>query len=84
MESRARRQHDPIVHGAMKETGDFVKDTALGFHDLKSSNVIKEETHELIRMLTDGGEDLSPDPTDPVRTDYSGSNEKTRDNEEVK
>mmetsp|Transcript_1381 Transcript_1381/g.2094 ORF Transcript_1381/g.2094 Transcript_1381/m.2094 type:complete len:140 (-) Transcript_1381:169-588(-) len=59
--------HD-LVQNAMKETGDFVKDTAVALHDLKNADrsIIEEETQELLKMMTDGGEeDDSPDPSDP-------------------
>mmetsp|Transcript_19426 Transcript_19426/g.29196 ORF Transcript_19426/g.29196 Transcript_19426/m.29196 type:complete len:146 (+) Transcript_19426:63-500(+) len=59
-----------VVQGAMKETGDFVKDTAVALNDLKNADrsIIEEETHELLKMMTDGGEeDDSPDPTDPPK-----------------
>mmetsp|Transcript_30613 Transcript_30613/g.34911 ORF Transcript_30613/g.34911 Transcript_30613/m.34911 type:complete len:146 (+) Transcript_30613:54-491(+) len=50
-----------IVESAMKETGDFVKDTAVALHDfsIADGSIIKEETHELLRMMTgdEGDED---------------------------
>lgn len=43
-----------LVEGAMKETGDFVKDTAVALHDFSNADgsILKEETSELVRMMT--------------------------------
>jgi hypothetical protein len=44
----------PVVAGAMKETGDFVKDTAIAVRDLGNADrsVLSEETNELVKMMT--------------------------------
>lgn len=53
-----------LTEGVMKETGDFVKDTAVALHDLGNADasLLKEETNELVRMMTSKEESLnSPD-----------------------
>ncbi|KAI2504319.1 hypothetical protein MHU86_10157 [Fragilaria crotonensis] len=43
-----------VVSMVMRETGDFVKDTALALHDFgqADASVVREETSELIKMMT--------------------------------
>ena len=43
-----------VVNLVMRETGDFVKDTAIALHDFGNADagVVKEETKQLIKMMT--------------------------------
>jgi hypothetical protein len=63
-----------VVSLVMRETGDFVKDTAVALHDFGQADagVVREETSELIKMMTSKDEatnhleederDASPQP----------------------
>lgn len=52
-----------VVNMVMRETGDFVKDTALALHDFgqADASVVREETSELIKMMTSKDESHDED-----------------------
>lgn len=52
-----------LAEGVMKETGDFVKDTAVALHDLGNADasLLKEETNELVKMMTSKEEGVGPE-----------------------
>jgi len=49
-----------VVSLIMRETGDFVKDTAVALHDFGQADagVVREETSELIKMMTSKDEGM--------------------------
>jgi hypothetical protein len=51
-----------LVGSIMKETGDFVRDTAVALHDFRQADasVVQEETNELIKYMTSKEEEESP------------------------
>ena len=55
-----------VVNLVMRETGDFVKDTALALHDFgqADASVVREETSELIKMMTSKDESHHGDEED--------------------
>mmetsp|Transcript_20871 Transcript_20871/g.34496 ORF Transcript_20871/g.34496 Transcript_20871/m.34496 type:complete len:131 (+) Transcript_20871:58-450(+) len=63
-----------LAEGVMKETGDFVKDTAVAMHDLGNADasLLKEETNELVKMMTSKDETVTPE--DEAKADLSGGN----------
>jgi hypothetical protein len=52
-----------VVNMVMRETGDFVKDTALALHDFgqADASVVREETSELIKLMTSKDDSLDED-----------------------
>jgi hypothetical protein len=52
-----------VVSVVMRETGDFVKDTAEALHDFRhaDASVVREETSELIKMMTSKEESQNDD-----------------------
>lgn len=52
-----------LIQDAMRETGDFVKDSAVALHDLRNADasIMKEETDELLKMMTSKEQDPRPE-----------------------
>jgi hypothetical protein len=70
-----------LTEGVMKETGDFVKDTAVALHDLGNADasLLQEETNELVKMMTskeESGAQCEESPEDEAKASVPVSSNK--------